>query len=244
MSVPALHHVAAGHLGAADAATDGRPHEGPVEVELRGAYRGLGALDAGIGLGTAADACVVLLAGDGILLDERLGALRLALRQAGLGLRPGEVGLGPVERIPVLALVDDEEHVALLHFLALGERHLLDEAGDAGAHLHVAHRLDAAGELIPFIHRAPDRRGGGDGGWRRRLGRRRLHAASSNASATALTARSWKPCMKNLSSKGWGVKRMGAPYDRRPQGSYGEAGRARWARYRSRQSGDGWPRCR
>ena len=80
---------------------------------------------------------------------------------------------GAIEGVLVLALVDDEEHVTLPHFLPLGERHLLDEAGDAGPHLDVAHRLDAAGELIPFIHGAPDGGGGGDGWrWRRRRRRR------------------------------------------------------------------------
>ena len=96
------------------------------------------------------------------------------LRERGLGLRAGELGLGPVERVLVLALVDDEEHVALLHLLALGERHLLDEARDPRPDLDVAHRLDAAGELIPLVHGAPDGGRGGDRRWRRRGRRRRL----------------------------------------------------------------------
>ena len=211
---PALHDVAGGDLGAADTAADGRPHQSPVEVELRGAHRRLCGLNAGVGLGAAAHACVVLLAGDRVLGDKRLGPLGLAPGQPGLGLRAGQLGLGAIECVPILARVDPEEHVTLLHFVPLGERHLVDEARHPRPHLDVSHRLDPPGELVPFVHGAPDGGRGRDGWWRRR-GRRRPAAGCDQKRDCSRAGCAFNEALhENLSSKGWEAERKAEPRGR------------------------------
>ncbi|MGY4484445.1 hypothetical protein ACVWWR_003636 [Bradyrhizobium sp. LM3.2] len=77
--------------------------------------------------------------------------------------------------------VDDVEQIALMHNGAVLELDGVDEAADAGAHLHLLRRLEAAGEFVPIGDGALDRLGDGHRRGRRCTRLRRRLAATGES---------------------------------------------------------------
>ena len=84
-------------------------------------------------------------------LGARIGKLAIGLQRCRLE-RPG------IDRVKQVALADD---------VTVAEFDAVDEAADPGAHLHLFHRLEAAGEFIPVGDGAFGRLRHGDRGRRR-----------------------------------------------------------------------------
>jgi hypothetical protein len=99
--------------------------------------------------------------------SSSLWALQVGLGQGDFGLRGQQVGLCMRQDSLKGTRIDGEEHVALVHELAVAEVDLLDDAGNLGADLHAVDGADAAGKLIPFGHRFLQDPGDGDGHRRR-----------------------------------------------------------------------------
>ena len=66
--------------------------------------------------------------------------------------------------------IDDEEQIALAHFLAFLERDAIDVAADARTQFDAFHGRDATGVVVPLAHVAFDRVGDADLGRRRTAG--------------------------------------------------------------------------
>jgi hypothetical protein len=79
-----------------------------------------------------------------------------------------EFGLGLGQLGLIAALVDHEQQVALVHFLAFLEGDTFDITADARTQVDGFDRADAAGELVPLAHRLVQHLGDAD--FRRRRG--------------------------------------------------------------------------
>jgi hypothetical protein len=160
--------------GLADAAGDGGGDPGVAEVALGGFHGGFGAVEIGGQLFLAGQPGVVFVAADGPLLVEGLKARQVDLRLGEQGLLPGQLGLGLLQVLLVLARLDDKEQVALFDQGAFGKKPLPEVALDPGPDLHVLlgrHPADELGRDRHVGHGGP----GGldhDGRGLRRLGRR------------------------------------------------------------------------
>ncbi len=173
--------VAGGDEVAADAAGQRRGDMGPAHVELGLAHRGLGLVQRRLCCEALLGALVERFARSEAGGDEAAGAVellsgKLQRRLGGGDLRPG-VSQGDV----VGPRVDDEEQVALLHELAVGEVDLGEVAADLRPDLDAVRRRELAGEAGPGREPLPERRGDHDHrrrhGGRGRLRHRRRHHA-------------------------------------------------------------------
>ena len=125
--------VAGGNHRAPGAAVDRGTHACPVHVELGGVHGGLCGQHFGIGLVGRGAALFPGFGGDGLLLGQLARTRRFAAGQAGLGAGTHQRGIGAGKLGAVAAVVDAEEHIALLHFGAFGVIDLVDIAGHARA---------------------------------------------------------------------------------------------------------------
>src|SRR5262249_52295773 len=108
-----------------------------------------------------------------VVLAQLSGARELGLGELELGLGLGLLRLGRLEGKLEGTRLDDEEEVAFLDQLPVGEIDRLEIATDARADLYRLTRLDLAGEIGPFLN-IPDQGLGHRDGRRRRSGRTSL----------------------------------------------------------------------
>ena len=167
----AADEIAGLHQRAAGTAVDRRTHLGVFEIEPGDHGGRLGGADIGRGLRIGGQALVELVRRDHAFLDQLPRARHLGAGQLGTGVRPCQIGLGAQQLGLVRALVDDEQHLALLDLFAFLETEPLDMAGHSRPDIHRVHRLDMAGELVPLRHLFDHHLGHTDG---RRRGRRGL----------------------------------------------------------------------
>ena len=147
---PSLHQIALRHQRIAHPAGNRRADLRPLQIEPGGLHRGLRGTDLGATLDLGAGPAVELLPRDRLHIDQGAGSLRFTLCQrrsrAGalqLRLHPSQLGL-------IRPRIDLEQDLALLHLSPFGEGHPSDVPGDPGADLHLIHRLEPAGELVPL----------------------------------------------------------------------------------------------
>ncbi|MNT31440.1 hypothetical protein D3C72_1672740 [compost metagenome] len=95
-----------------------------VNCRLRGA-------NVGLRLGSGRTALLPLFTRNDVGIDEFIGTVSLALRQAGLRFGSRQRGLRLLERGAVGSVIDSEQYLALFHFLTVGVIHFIDVAGDA-----------------------------------------------------------------------------------------------------------------
>ena len=139
-----MDEVADVHLTRAGAAVDRRAELRIVEIELRRLDRGfVGRHRAGLRIRARAIG-IELLPRDKLFADQRLVAVRVALRIGELSLVAGEIGLRLRERRLVRPRIDLEQEIADLHLLPFGEIDFDDRAVDAAFHRYVVISLDAA----------------------------------------------------------------------------------------------------
>lgn len=148
--VTGSHQVARSETGTAGAPVDGRANLGPLQVQLRRLHRGLRSLHLGLRRLVSSAALLPGFGGDGLLLDQNLGALCLASAAAGLAARPGQLRLGPGQFRPVTAGIDREEHIALLDLVAFAVGDPLDVAGHPWAQLDALDGFDAPVVFVPL----------------------------------------------------------------------------------------------
>ena len=86
-------------------------------------------------------------------IDQLIGTVSLTLRQAGLRFGPRQVCLRLFQRGAIGTVINGEQHLALLHFLAVGVIHLINVAGHARAQLNALHRFNPAVKAIPLANR-------------------------------------------------------------------------------------------
>ena len=119
--VPPIDQIADAHLVPAHAAGDRRRHPGIIEIELRLIDRG----DRGVarcgGDGHLRHALVIGLLGGVVVLAQLGGAVELRLGELELRLGLRLLGLGGLERKLERPRLDDEQKIALLDQLAVGE---------------------------------------------------------------------------------------------------------------------------
>src|SRR4029453_15343971 len=104
-----------------------------------------------------------------VVLEELRGAFELGLREFQLRLSLRLLGLGRLGSEVEGTRFDDEEKVALLDELTVGEIDGFKIAADPCAYLDRFQRLQISGEIAPFLHFFDERLRDGDS-WRRRLG--------------------------------------------------------------------------
>ena len=145
--VGGVDHVAGIDLAQADPPLDRRGDGTVAEVQPGRRDRRIVAGDHG---GQAVDHRLLgidlLVRGEAALRQRRIPR-QVALRVVQVGFVLGALRDGGVQRGLERARIDHRQHVALLHLLALGDRHLHQRAIDAAAHLHgveCLHRSKAA----------------------------------------------------------------------------------------------------
>lgn len=141
------HQRAFGHQGATDAPGDRCGNGGVPQVERCPVHRGLVGGDVGRRLSHGSARVVVVLAADGLVVDQLGVALRLqsGLVRIGLGLAQCRFGAFQVglER----GRVDAKQHIAFLHVAAFAEGALQHHAGHAGPHFSDAWRHDPSAQF-------------------------------------------------------------------------------------------------
>ena len=154
-AIAAGHQIADGDAAVADASVDRRAQLGIfVEVELglmdHRLLRGDGGLRHALGL----LALVVGLLGDGLVVHQFLAAREIGLGEGEIGARLREIGAHLVERDLKRPVVDDEQEIALLHHLPVGEMDLGQVSGHARAHLDRVDGDEAADIFVLIDDRA------------------------------------------------------------------------------------------
>src|ERR1700757_2719706 len=176
---PTRNVVSAGDQRAADASCYWGGDARELEIERCGIKCRLRTLDTGLRLLVAGGAGVELLLGDGMLAKELGAAVALGLRERQLRARLRELRARLVALGDVRPWVDDEEHVPLMHLIAVAEVDAGDVAGNPRPDLDALHRLEAPGEFVELRHLARDSRGD------RHLRRRRRLLLRSHVACTA-----------------------------------------------------------
>ena len=121
--------------------------------------RGLCGAQCGIGFEQRVVALVELALRDCMLLIQALRALVFAACVRGARLRRGHLRLRALDVGRIGRRVDGEQQIVLLDQRTFAEVHGLHRARRARADLHVFHRFEAAGELVPRGHIALHHRG-------------------------------------------------------------------------------------
>ena len=152
----------------ADAALQRRGDMGEFEIELGGGDLGPGRVDGGHGRALLLQLLIRAAGRRIIALAQGQHPGELGRRPLHPRLRLGELGLGGIEIDLIGPGIDDEEQIALLDPLPVGEMDLRQIAADPGANRHELDRLELAGELVPFGDGLLQGMADGD---RRRLGR-------------------------------------------------------------------------
>ena len=165
--------IADAHLVPAHAAGDRRRHPRVVEIELRLVDGGDRRVARGGGDVHLRHALVIGLLRGIVVLAQLRGALELRLGELELRFVLGQLRLGGLERELEGPRLDDEEKIALLDQLAVGEIDGFEIAAHPRAHLDRFPRLELAGEIAPLLHLLDQRLGHGDGRRRRRCRFRR-----------------------------------------------------------------------
>ena len=147
---PGLHQIALGHQRITHPAGNRRADLGPLQVEPGGLHRGLCGADRGAALGLGAGPAIELLPRDRLHIHQLAGSLHLALGQCRSRAGPLQLRLGTSQVGLVGPRIDLEQDLALPHLFPFGEGDPLDVARDPGLDLHLVHRLEPAGELVPF----------------------------------------------------------------------------------------------
>ena len=91
-------------------------------------------------------------------MHQLLAAREISLGEGEVGARLGEVGAHLVERDLKRLVVDDEQKIAFLHHLAVGETDLGEIPGNARANLDQINGDEAADILVLIDDRALHRR--------------------------------------------------------------------------------------
>ena len=138
---------ALGHQRAADAAGDRRRHRGIPQVDAGRAHRRLAGGHLRLGRFFGGHGGVVLLLAHGVGGHQRLVARGRGTGLRQLGLRLRQLGLGTLQHCFIGRGVDAEQGLPGLDVAALGEHALLQDAGDARAHLGHARGLQPSGQL-------------------------------------------------------------------------------------------------
>ncbi|MDT4841778.1 hypothetical protein FQZ97_756500 [compost metagenome] len=229
--------VARVHRPQADAPAHRRRDAAPGQVELGGVFVGAvdghGAfelLDQG-GLG------VDVLAGDGVLAEQRLVALQRDARRGQLGLVALAGTGGLRQRVLEGLRVDGGEHVALLDHLAFLEQHGREHARHLRLHRHVGQRRDRAQRFELHRDVGLPRDGGADGAGGR----------APAACPTARPAAAGAACACTRSARAW-CRRLGTLHQvpgTAPEGHEQQQGQqapdpAAPARRRMGRRHDGW----
>ncbi|MDQ1155444.1 hypothetical protein QE389_002643 [Brevundimonas sp. SORGH_AS 993] len=141
------------------AARGRRRDAGVVQVQTRGADRGVGGGQIGLGRIDGGLVGVILGLGHRLRRQQGLAAGQVGAGQGQLRLHLGDLGLGLGQGGLGRARVQGEQQLALLNHLTVAEVNRLDIAPDAGAHIHALDRLEPAGELVPVAHLLLQRRG-------------------------------------------------------------------------------------
>lgn len=152
---------------AADAARDRRAHFGEAEIELRVGDGRIGRLQIRARL-LGGRACIVeLFLRRCVRIDQRLHALELHVREVRGRARPLLLRARAIERDPVRARIDLEQHRALRDEIALLVCNALQIAADARPQLDSVDRFDASVEFVRDADRA--RRDGDDADFGQRM---------------------------------------------------------------------------
>ena len=129
-----------------DAAGEGGPDLGAGELLRRDGGLGARLVEPGVAHLQRDLRRQVVAVGDAPGLQEVVGALLLGLGVGAVRLGHGERGPGPVVREAVVGVVEDGQHVALLHPRALLPEDAEQAGLDLGHHLHLGAGLQGAGE--------------------------------------------------------------------------------------------------
>jgi hypothetical protein len=108
------------------------------------------------------------LLGDGLVVEKLLAAREIGFGEGEVGARLREIGAHLVERDLKRPVIDDEQEVAFLHRLAVGEMNLGQVPGDARTHLDRIDGDETADIFVLIDDRALHGLRHGDGGRRRR----------------------------------------------------------------------------
>ncbi len=161
-------HCAFGDQRAADASGNRRGDSGVAKVQPGAFDRRLAGGHVGGGLPGVGPGIVVVLAADGLVVDQLGVALLLQFRLERVGLGLAQYRLGAIEIRLERCRIDPEQHLALFHVAALAKGPLQHHAGDAGTHLGHARRGNAPGQF------AADRQRSGFDGFDANAGQWRL----------------------------------------------------------------------
>ncbi|MNT21947.1 hypothetical protein D3C72_1573090 [compost metagenome] len=142
-----LHQAALGTRLGTGHAGDRRGDAGVAEIDLRRLHRRAGGGDRGLGAGQCGHRVVAVLLADGIFLEQRQYAVVVLLRADQLGFFQLQRRLRLLQCRLVRCGVELEQHVTGAHAGTLGVGTLLQNAGDAGAHLHLA-RADRLADVL------------------------------------------------------------------------------------------------
>ena len=168
VALAARDEVAAGHERAAHAAVDRRDDPGELEIELGGAERGRDRVDTSRGLGRRAGPALALFERHGVVARQPVGPPHLGRGAIARGVGLRQLRAEPLDLRDEGTIVELEQQLARPDEAALLEGDVRDQARDARPDADRLHRLEAAGELIPFGDVAGDR---GCRGHLRKLGR-------------------------------------------------------------------------
>ncbi len=191
----ALHEIAGVDALVRDAAGERRADLRPFEVELRALQVGFRRRLSGAGHGEVGAPRIDVARRDGLVAGQAFRALDLVFRERDLSTGPLHFRRRGFDGEFVGPLVDREEQIALPDDLTVAEMDLIDEAGDAGAHLDLRHGLEAAGVFIPLHDPLGDRLGDDDR-------RRRRRSALRKALACPILQRNGNKNSKNLADSG------------------------------------------